>query len=160
MHRARLDALFMQPWPTSFSFAHPPRRAAALRAGNTNPFIWSSWGWLEAQAGNPDRARKLYDAAVVVDGTHACAWHKWGMLEKVQGNYARARDLWMTVRGRGQGRGASRRGSAAVFFWGGGSSSLTPAAQVCGPSLQPSAVSPGMQPMFREACRTPRALGA
>ncbi|KXZ45393.1 hypothetical protein GPECTOR_55g299 [Gonium pectorale] len=63
--------------------------------GNTNPYIWSAWGWLEAQAGNPDRARKLYDAALVVDGSHACAWHKWGMLEKGQGNYTRARDLWM-----------------------------------------------------------------
>ncbi|GIL88660.1 hypothetical protein Vretimale_17253 [Volvox reticuliferus] len=63
--------------------------------GNTNPYIWSAWGWLEALTGNPDRARKLYDAAVVVDGTHACAWHKWGMLEKNQGNYTRARDLWM-----------------------------------------------------------------
>ncbi|GLC37085.1 Protein high chlorophyll fluorescent 107 [Pleodorina starrii] len=63
--------------------------------GNTNPYIWSAWGWLEALTGNADRARKLYDAAVVVDGTHACAWHKWGMLEKNQGNYTRARDLWM-----------------------------------------------------------------
>ncbi|EFJ42835.1 hypothetical protein VOLCADRAFT_83495 [Volvox carteri f. nagariensis] len=63
--------------------------------GNTNPYIWSAWGWLEALTGNPDRARKLYDAAVVVDSTHACAWHKWGMLEKSQGNYTRARDLWM-----------------------------------------------------------------
>lgn len=75
--------------------------ARLLAPGNTNPYIWSAWGWLEAQTGNADRARKLYDAAVVVDGTHACAWHKWGMLEKAQGNYARARDLWMQVRGSG-----------------------------------------------------------
>lgn len=40
-------------------------------------------------------ARKLFDAAVVVDETHACAWHKWGMLERAEGNYMRARDLWM-----------------------------------------------------------------
>ncbi|PNW79465.1 hypothetical protein CHLRE_09g416200v5 [Chlamydomonas reinhardtii] len=63
--------------------------------GNVNPYIWSAWGWLEARTGNVERARKLYDAAVVVDGTHACAWHKWGMLEKGQGNFTRARDLWM-----------------------------------------------------------------
>lgn len=43
------------------------------------------------------RARKLFDAATVVDETHACAWHKWGMLEKSQGNYLRARDLFMQV---------------------------------------------------------------
>lgn len=70
-----------------------------LVAGNVNPYIWSAWGWLEARTGNVERARKLYDAAVVVDGTHACAWHKWGMLEKGQGNFTRARDLWMQVRG-------------------------------------------------------------
>ncbi|PNH03984.1 PsbB mRNA maturation factor Mbb1, chloroplastic, partial [Tetrabaena socialis] len=66
-----------------------------LNTGNSNAYIWSSWGWLESKTGNIDRARKLYDAAVVVDSTHACAWHKWGMLEKKQGNYTRARDLWM-----------------------------------------------------------------
>lgn len=65
--------------------------------GNTNPYIWSAWGWLEFKAGHVDRARKLFDAAIVVDDTHACAWHKWGMLEKSQGNYPRARDLWMQV---------------------------------------------------------------
>lgn len=43
------------------------------------------------------RARQLYDAATVVDGTHACAWHKWGLLERYEGNYTRARDLWMQV---------------------------------------------------------------
>ena len=62
---------------------------------NSSPFIWSSWGWLEYKTGNMAAARKLFDAAVVVDGTHACAWHKWGMLERAEGNYMRARDLWM-----------------------------------------------------------------
>ncbi len=45
----------------------------------------------------PIMCRKLYDAAIVVDETHACAWHKWGMLERDEGNYLRARDLWMQV---------------------------------------------------------------
>ncbi len=63
---------------------------------NTNSFIWSSWGYLESITGNVARARKLFDAAIVVDETHACAWHNWGMLEKNQGNYLRARDLWQT----------------------------------------------------------------
>lgn len=48
-------------------------------------------------------ARKLFDAAVVVDETHACAWHKWGMLERSEGNFMRARDLWMQVGGLGEG---------------------------------------------------------
>jgi len=63
--------------------------------GNTNPYIWSAWGWLEFKTGNVARARKLFDAATVVDEAHACAWHKWGTLEKSQGNYLRARDLFM-----------------------------------------------------------------
>jgi len=66
-----------------------------VNTGNTSAYIWSAWGWLEFRTGNIARARKLFDAAVVVDETHACAWHKWGMLEKSQGNYLRARDLWM-----------------------------------------------------------------
>lgn len=64
--------------------------------GNANPYIWTSWGHLEAVTGNVARARKLFDAAVVVDETHACAWQNWGLLEKAQGNYLRARDLWMS----------------------------------------------------------------
>ncbi len=66
---------------------------------------------MEALTGNADRARKLYDAALVVDGTHACAWHKWGMLEKSQGNFTRARDLWMQV---GACDGAVHRKEAEV----------------------------------------------
>lgn len=60
-------------------------------ADNTNPYIWASWGYLEYRAGNVSRARKLFDAAIVVDETHAAAWHKWGMLEMRQGNFLRAR---------------------------------------------------------------------
>lgn len=56
-----------------------------------NPFIWASWGYLEYLTGNVSRARKLFDAATVVDETHSAAWHKWGMLEMKQGNYLRAR---------------------------------------------------------------------
>lgn len=63
----------------------------AVCAGNTSPYIWASWGYLESVTGNVSRARKLFDAAVVVDDTHAAAWHKWGMLEMRQGNYLRAR---------------------------------------------------------------------
>ncbi|KAL6753869.1 hypothetical protein V8C86DRAFT_419234 [Haematococcus lacustris] len=63
--------------------------------GSSNPYIWASWGWLELRAGQHERARKLLDAATVVDSTHACAWHKWGQLERAQGNFQRARDLWM-----------------------------------------------------------------
>ncbi|GAX83851.1 hypothetical protein CEUSTIGMA_g11276.t1 [Chlamydomonas eustigma] len=63
--------------------------------GNNSPFIWSAWGWLEFKTGNVSAARKLYDAAVLIDETHACAWHKWGVLERSEGNYLRARDLWM-----------------------------------------------------------------
>jgi hypothetical protein len=60
---------------------------AVLRAatGNTSPYIWASWGYLESMTGNVSRARKLFDAAIVVDETHAAAWHKWGMLEMRQG---------------------------------------------------------------------------
>ena len=46
-----------------------------------------------------DRARQLFDAAVVVEPKHGAAWHKWGILEKSQGNYQGARDLWVQVRG-------------------------------------------------------------
>jgi tetratricopeptide (TPR) repeat protein len=59
--------------------------------GNANAFIWSAWGLLESRTGNVARARKLFDAAIVVDEAHAAAWHKWGMLEMRQGNYLRAR---------------------------------------------------------------------
>ena len=62
---------------------------------NSSPFIWSSWGWLEYKTGNMTKARKLFDAALVVDETHSCAWHKWGTLERSEGNFMRARDLWM-----------------------------------------------------------------
>lgn len=62
---------------------------------NNSPYIWAAWGWLEFKTGNIAAARKLFDAAVVVDPSHACAWHKWGMLERAEGNYMRARDLWM-----------------------------------------------------------------
>ena len=68
-----------------------------IATGNTNSYLWAAWGWLEFKTGNINRARKLFDAAIVVDDTHACAWHKWGMLERSQGNYLRARDLWMQV---------------------------------------------------------------
>lgn len=60
-------------------------------AGNTSPYIWASWGYLESITGNVSRARKLFDASIVVNETHAAAWHKWGMLEMRQGNYLRAR---------------------------------------------------------------------
>jgi hypothetical protein len=62
-----------------------------LCAGNANPFIWSAWGYLEYITSNVGRARKLFDAALVVEDTHAAAWHKWGVLEQKQGNYMRAR---------------------------------------------------------------------
>jgi Tfp pilus assembly protein PilF len=70
---------------------HPSSHLSHLAPGNTNPYIWAAWGYLEAATGNVARARKLLDAAVVVDDTHAAAWHKWGMLEMRQGNYLRAR---------------------------------------------------------------------
>ncbi|KAF5836098.1 hypothetical protein DUNSADRAFT_6469 [Dunaliella salina] len=63
--------------------------------GNTNPYIWSAWGWLEFKTANIERARKLFDAATVVSPTHAAAWHKWGFMEKSEGKYGRARDLWL-----------------------------------------------------------------
>jgi hypothetical protein len=96
-------------WPEAVDFATSPittmpcviqRDAlpcASCCLGNTNPYIWSAWGWLEAVSGNADRARQLYDAALVVDSTHVAAWQKWGMLEQAAGNYARARDLWLQV---------------------------------------------------------------
>lgn len=62
--------------------------------GSNNPYLWCSWGYLEAKMGETAKARKLFDAAVVVDETHACAWHMWGTLEKSEGNYLKARDLW------------------------------------------------------------------
>jgi hypothetical protein len=60
-----------------------------------------------------DRARQLYDAATVVDSSHACAWHKWGLLEKSEGNFARARDLWVT----GIRRCARRPQSANAYLY-------------------------------------------
>jgi hypothetical protein len=68
-----------------------PLRRAPRTPGNTNPYIWAAWGYLEYRTGNVSRARKLFDAAIVVDETHAAAWHKWGMLEMRQGNFLRAR---------------------------------------------------------------------
>jgi tetratricopeptide (TPR) repeat protein len=69
----------------------PTHSCACVRPGNTNPYIWAAWGYLEYRAGDVSRARKLFDAAIVVDETHAAAWHKWGMLEMRQGNFLRAR---------------------------------------------------------------------
>ncbi len=58
-------------------------------AGGTNAHIWSAWAYLAAKMGNVGLARKLYDAAIVANPTHAAAWHGWGLLEKDQGNYLR-----------------------------------------------------------------------
>lgn len=77
---------------------HISGRPGVPCAGNTNPYIWSAWGWLEFKTANIERARKLFDAATVVSPTHAAAWHKWGHMEKSEGKYARARDLWLKVR--------------------------------------------------------------
>jgi len=66
-----------------------------VATGNANAFLWTAWGYLETRAGNVARARKLFDAAIVVDECHAAAWQNWGLLERGQGNYLRARDLWM-----------------------------------------------------------------
>jgi len=63
-------------------------------AGNTSAYIWTSWGYLEYLTNNVSRARKLYDAAIVVDETHVAAWHQWGELEHKQGNYLRARCVY------------------------------------------------------------------
>ena len=71
-----------------------PYFVVSTSADNSNPFIWSSWGYLERRSGNAALARRLFDAATVVDEEHACAWHNWGLLEKEEGNYPRARDLW------------------------------------------------------------------
>jgi len=73
------------------------RRLYAEGTANTGSrcaHLWCAWGHMEGRAGNPQRARRLLDAALVVDGAHAAAWHAWGMLEFSGGNYLRARDLW------------------------------------------------------------------
>jgi hypothetical protein len=66
--------------------------------------------------GNVSRARKLFDAAIVVDETHAAAWHKWGMLEMRQGNYLRARCIGRVWRGRGATAGAWGGGGSCVLI--------------------------------------------
>ena len=81
--------------------------------GNANPYIWAAWGYLETRAGNVSRARKLFDAAIVVDETHAAAWHKWGMLEMRQGNFLRARDLW--TRGIAKCRRAPQKSNTYLY---------------------------------------------
>ncbi|CAI5463946.1 unnamed protein product [Closterium sp. Yama58-4] len=61
--------------------------------GGDNAFIWQTWAVLEAQAGNVEKARKLFDAATVADERHVAAWHGWAVLELKQGNVRRAREL-------------------------------------------------------------------
>ena len=50
---------------------------------------------LEERAGNLSKARKLFDAALVVDKEHAAAWHGWGLLEKRDGNLTKAKSLFL-----------------------------------------------------------------
>lgn len=67
----------------------------AAATGGTNAFIWTAWALLATRQGNTQLARKLFDAAVVADASHAAAWHGWGMMEKGLGNFTKARDLWV-----------------------------------------------------------------
>jgi tetratricopeptide (TPR) repeat protein len=78
--------------------------------GSRCAHLWCSWGHMEGRCGNLARARKLLDAALVVDPSHAAAWHAWGMLEYREGNYLRARDLW--TRGIQRCRGSPTRQTA------------------------------------------------
>lgn len=80
--------------------AHPPSGLCwrlLPAAGGTNAFIWTAWAYLATKQGNTQLARKLYDAALVADKSHAAAWHGWGLMEKGLGNYTKARDLWIKV---------------------------------------------------------------
>ena len=69
--------------------------AGSAATGGTNAHIWTAWAYLAGRRGNTALARKLYDAAIVANVTHAAAYHGWGLLEKAEGNYARARDVWI-----------------------------------------------------------------
>ncbi|GMH38579.1 hypothetical protein BSKO_06463 [Bryopsis sp. KO-2023] len=66
----------------------------AATQGN-NAYIWTAWGNLESKQGNPPKARRLFDAAVVADRSHMAAWHCWGMLEEREGHYEKAKNCWI-----------------------------------------------------------------
>lgn len=40
---------------------------------------------------------QYFEAAVLVEPSHAASWHAWGMLEKREGNFVKARDIWIKV---------------------------------------------------------------
>lgn len=69
--------------------------SGSAATGGTNAHIWTAWAYLANMRGDIALARKLYDAAIVADPTHAAAYHGWGLLEKKQGEFARARDIWV-----------------------------------------------------------------
>lgn len=60
--------------------------------------MWQSWAMLESRCGNIGQARKLFDASLVANRSHAAAWHGWGLMEKRQGNLPKAKDIWVKVR--------------------------------------------------------------
>jgi tetratricopeptide (TPR) repeat protein len=45
--------------------------------------------------GNPEKARKFFQACVSVSAENAAGWHGWGMLERRLGNFERARDIFL-----------------------------------------------------------------
>jgi len=105
LRRAReLDPTDGRPYVSLGRLLVQQRRTEEARAlyddgstatGGANSHVWQAWATLEERAGNPAKARTLFDAATVADPAHAAAWHGWGMLEKRAGDPGRARDLWV-----------------------------------------------------------------
>ena len=59
--------------------------------------VLQAWGLLEAEGGNPGKARELLEKGSQIDPWHVPIWQAWGVLEFRSGNTDRARALFQEV---------------------------------------------------------------
>jgi tetratricopeptide (TPR) repeat protein len=56
--------------------------------------LWQAWAVHEDTIGNTDKARELFETALLLDSTNPYVCHAFGLLNRKQGNDTRAMQLW------------------------------------------------------------------
>jgi len=69
------------------------KQGVRTAAGAQSAAIWQSWGILEAQAGDEEQARKLFQKGLSVCPKNKYIWLAWGVWEAKLGYIERAREL-------------------------------------------------------------------
>jgi len=69
------------------------KQGVRTAAGAQSAAIWQSWGILEAQVGDEEQARKLFQKGLVVCPKSKYIWLAWGVWEAKLGYIERAREL-------------------------------------------------------------------